>query len=75
MTDKLDAIFRVVFKLPSGAPVAQLAQGADEAWDSLAHTLLIAGVESEFGIAIDPADSMELTSYSAMAAYLARQGA
>jgi acyl carrier protein len=74
MTEQLEAIFRVVFKLPSEAPVSHLAQGVDSAWDSLAHTLLVAGVESEFGIAIDTADSLELTSYAAMAKYLEKRG-
>jgi acyl carrier protein len=74
MSEKLDAIFRVVFKLPADAPVSDLAQGVNAAWDSLAHTLLVAGVESEFGIAIDAGDSMELTSYGAMAKYLEKQG-
>jgi acyl carrier protein len=74
MSEKLDAIFRVVFKLPADAPVSHLAHGVDAAWDSLAHTLLVAGVESEFGITIDTGDSMELTSYAAMAKYLEQQG-
>lgn len=67
---KLQTIFRVVLQLPEQAEVAAVRQPDVPTWDSLAHTLLIAAIESEFGLQIDAADSLELTSYAAAAQYV-----
>lgn len=67
---KLDDILREVLALPPGSDVTALAQGDLAGWDSLAHTLLVGAIESEFGIEVDVADSLDLTSYAALARYL-----
>ena len=72
---RLEEIFRYVFKLPQDADVADIAQSDAPDWDSLAHVSLILALESEFNIEIDPADSMELTSYESVARYLQERGA
>jgi acyl carrier protein len=36
----------------------------------LAHVTLISAIESEFGLAIDIGDSMDMTSFDAVLAYL-----
>lgn len=73
-TGTLKSIFREVFELDSGADVSGLEQGKSDAWDSLAHVSLIAGVESEFGVNIDAGESLRLTSYAATEAFLKEQG-
>lgn len=72
---KLAEIFRAVFDLPAEADPSGVRQLGEPAWDSLAHVSLVAAVESEFGVAIDVADSLELTSYQAVALYLEERGA
>jgi len=71
---KLKDILRAVLELPADADVSAAGQGVTAAWDSLAHAVLIGAVESEFGLQIDAADSLELTSYEALARYLEAQG-
>ena len=44
------------------------------AWDSLAHALLTTAIESEFRIQIDPGESLDLTSYRAVALFLGSRG-
>lgn len=67
---KLQAIFRLVLQLPEQVEVAAIRQPDVPAWDSLAHALLVAAIESEFGLQIDAADSLDLTSYAAAAQYV-----
>lgn len=71
---KLNEIVRAVLELPSGADPTTAGQAVTPAWDSLAHAVLIGAVESEFGLQVDAADSLELTSYEAIARYLEAQG-
>ena len=71
---RLDDIFRAVLELPAGADVRATRQDAAAAWDSLAHVLLVGAVESEFGLQVDAADSLELTSYEAIARFLEGRG-
>jgi acyl carrier protein len=63
MNEKLQEIFRVIFELPPHAEVAGLSQTNEEKWDSLAHVSLIAALETEFGIAVDAADALRMTSF------------
>ena len=44
-------------------------------WDSLHHVHLIAAIEAEFAVSIDPEDWLELTSVPAIVACLGRLGA
>lgn len=71
---KLEEIFREVFRLPADANVPATQQSSEADWDSLNHVLLMAAVESEFGLEIDAGDSLELTSFDAVARYLEDRG-
>jgi acyl carrier protein len=67
---KLADVFRAVLRLEQGSDVTGVRQLNTPSWDSLAHVSLVAAVESEFGIAIETADSLTLTSYPAVKLYL-----
>jgi len=71
---KLDEVLRAVLELPGGTDVAGARQGNTAEWDSLAHVLLVGGIESEFGLEIDAADSLDLTSYDAIVLFLEGRG-
>ena len=71
---KLDAIIRAVLELPDSADAADVSQEVEPRWDSLAHAVLIGAVESEFGLQIDAAESLELTSRAAIARFLEERG-
>jgi len=71
---KLNDIIRAVLELPAGTDVTASRQGLTPGWDSLAHGVLVGAMESEFGLHIDASDSLELTSYEAIAQYLAANG-
>lgn len=68
--DKLSDVFRAVLNLDPAADVSSLRQLGTPAWDSLAHVTLVAALESEFGVAVDIEESLELTSYQAVRLYL-----
>jgi len=68
---QLREIFRAVFNLPATAEVEAISQATHPEWDSLAHVTITTAVESEFGIEIEAADSMDLTSFDAVRAYVA----
>lgn len=73
-TAKLQEIFRVVFSLPAGSDVSSLRQGGDVNWDSLAHVTLIAAIESEFNITMEPAEALRMTGYRETEALLQQKG-
>jgi len=62
---RLQAIFRAVFEVPQSRDVTTVRQISEKTWDSLAHATLVAAIESEFGIAIDISDALEMTSFEA----------
>ncbi len=70
MEQQLTEIFRVVFDLTAEADPKGIRQLTFPKWDSLAHVTLIGAVENEFGLSIDIADSLELTSFEAILVYL-----
>lgn len=64
--NKLNQIFFTVLELDNQYSLEELNSENFKKWDSLAHVLLIAAIESEFNIMIDVADYENLTSYSAV---------
>jgi len=66
----LNDILRAVLALPAGADVSGARSDSEAGWDSLAHAVLVGAMESEFGLQIDAADSLELTSYEAIVRFL-----
>lgn len=70
----LAQVFRAVLELPDETDVEAIRQVSQPSWDSLAHVSLVLAVESEFGLSVDIADSIELTSYQAFALYLEEKG-
>jgi acyl carrier protein len=74
MNDRLQDIFRAVFELSGSADVSLVRQISEPRWDSLAHVSLVAAVESEFGISIDAADALRMTSFNATKLLLEEKG-
>lgn len=71
---KLQEIVRSVLQLADGFHVDRARQLSVESWDSLAHVSLMLAVESEFGVSIDVADQIALTSYATIKLYLEERG-
>ncbi len=71
---KLNEIVRAVLQLPANADVGRARQLSVESWDSLAHVSLMIAIESEFGVSIDVADQITLTSVPAIRLYLEERG-
>ena len=68
---KLNQIFISVLELDENIHLDDLDLKNDyEKWDSLAHVLLIAAIESEFSISIEASDYENFTSYSAVKSIL-----
>jgi acyl carrier protein len=73
-TEKLQEIFRAVFELPEGADLTRLRQMNTQEWDSLAHVSLVVAIESEFGMSLDAAEQLQMTSYQATQLLLEEKG-
>lgn len=73
-SQRLEEVFRGVFELGASDDVRRLAQGGHPKWDSLGHMLLIAAIESEFGVSIDTADALEMKSFEAAQRWLDGNG-
>ena len=43
-------------------------------WDSLDHVSLVTAIESEFGLSLDAADQLRMTSYAATTILLEEKG-
>jgi acyl carrier protein len=67
---RLREIFEVVFELPADVDPREVRPGETSAWDSLGHVTLVTAIASEFGVTINPVDSLEITSFDAAAALL-----
>jgi len=70
---KLQTIVRAVLELLPQVDVTRAGQDNVATWDSLAHAMLMVAIESEFGLSIDAADQLRLTSYPAIRDYLAER--
>ena len=68
--NKLNQIFFTVLELHDQYSLEELNSENFKKWDSLAHVLLIAAIESEFNIMIEVSDYENLTSYSAVKSLL-----
>ncbi len=64
--NKLEQIFKFALELPDDyAETASLRRVNAASWDSLAQISIIAGIESEFGIELQPQHYEQLTSFEA----------
>lgn len=63
---KLNQIFFTLLELDNSINLKNLDSKNYKKWDSLAHVLLIAAIESEFSISIEVSDYEKFTSYSAI---------
>jgi acyl carrier protein len=64
-TEKLDATFRRSLGLADDVDVGGAAYGRTDGWDSVGHMELIVGLETAFGISLDPDDVFAMSSYEA----------
>jgi acyl carrier protein len=65
---RVSTVVRRTFQLDDSAPVTRETTSADvDGWDSLAHSVLLMGVEDEFGITFDAETMFELENVGALA--------
>ncbi|HEY9465284.1 MAG TPA: hypothetical protein VIR54_19455 [Vicinamibacterales bacterium] len=73
-TSRLEEVFRAALDFGPTTPVSGLTQESEPKWDSVAHVLIVSGIESEFAVTIDAADSLRITSFEAAARALGDLG-
>ena len=74
-TERLVRCFRAVFPDLSNDAIAAASVATMPQWDSLAMVTLVALLEREFAIKIDPLDLVECDSFAAVSDYLRERGA
>lgn len=73
-SERLKEIFHAVFELSPSVDVTGLDQTNSPRWDSLDHVSLVTAIESEFGVSLDAADQLRMTSYPATVLLLEEKG-
>ena len=73
-TRTLCDIFRFVLDLQDDEDPRIVRMIRQKNWNSLATVSIVAGIESEFGVTIEPADYERLTSFQAVALLLSEKG-
>jgi acyl carrier protein len=73
-TERLVRCFRAVFPDLSSEAIAAASVATMPQWDSLAMVTLVALLEREFAIEIDPLDLVECDSFAAINDYLRGRG-
>jgi acyl carrier protein len=68
--ERLIGCFLAVFPQLSKADVWKASSTSVPEWDSIALVTLLATVEEEFGIQVDPEQMDQLTSFNAILSYL-----
>jgi acyl carrier protein len=71
---KLLTIFSEILEISSFEEVQSIRRLTAKKWDSLAHVMIVAAIESEFPISIDEEDYELLTSFSAVENILEEMG-
>jgi acyl carrier protein len=61
--DKYDKVFRESLKLEQKQLNADLVYNSVPAWDSVGHMAMMAALEGEFAIMMDPDDIIDFSSY------------
>jgi len=72
--ERLRTVFVTTLELRPGADVESLRQWADPEWDSMNHAALLAAIESEFGLELEPEDAVRVDSFGAAASVLRDRG-
>ena len=73
-TSRLNEVFRAVLELPDHVDVSAVRQDGHRRGTPWLTQCWAGALESEFGLTIDAAESLEMTSYEAVAQYLEEQG-
>ncbi len=64
MKEKIITLMEEVLQVPSGTITEHTTMDELEAWDSLAHVMLIGELEAKLGISIPLEEAIEITSVS-----------
>ncbi len=68
--EKINRIVAVVLRIPPGELVESAALGQTPHWDSLAQLDILAALEQEFGLIIEPDQAIDLVSLKALIDYV-----
>lgn len=71
---KLRSVFAEVLALPSPSGVESLSFRSVPQWDSIAQMHLVSALEAAFGVVLEPEEVIDLSSFGAAKAILARHG-
>ncbi|MEZ3444389.1 MAG: acyl carrier protein [Lachnospiraceae bacterium] len=72
-TEKYRDTFAAAFEADKEKVTGFVYQDTPE-WDSIAHMMLMSGLEDAFGIELEPEDMLAVTSYAAGIEVLAKKG-
>ncbi|GIJ51683.1 acyl carrier protein [Virgisporangium aliadipatigenens] len=72
--DKLQTVFSETLGLPAEVDWSALAYRKVPEWDSVAHMQLVGEIEEAFGVMLDTADVLGMSSFAAARDILSKHG-
>lgn len=72
MNDKIDEVFKEVLGLDPKGGLNSLIYNESEGWDSVAHMMLVAGLEEKFGCMLDMDEILDMSSYDKVVEIIAK---
>jgi acyl carrier protein len=64
MEDKVAQVFRQVLNLDPDTDVSRYVYNETEGWDSVAHMMIVAGLEEAFDCMLEMDDIVDMSSYA-----------
>lgn len=64
MKEKLKEVFSQALEIPANEITDELAYSQHKKWDSTAHMILVAEIESVFDIMLDTDDIIDMSSFA-----------
>jgi acyl carrier protein len=71
---RLEEIFRIVLDVPPEQDVTTIRRTTCRRWDSLTLVTMVAAIESEFGLRLDPSHAPRFTSFASVELLLEEMG-
>ena len=72
MRDKIDAVFNHILNIDPKEGAAKLVYNETEGWDSVAHMMLVAGLEEAFDCMLEMDDILDMSSYEKVVEVMAK---
>jgi acyl carrier protein len=72
MHEKIDSVFKEVLNIDPKGGAVSLVYNETEGWDSVAHMMLVAGLEQAYDCMLEMDDILDMSSYEKVITIMAK---